>query len=81
MPDNIDKLIDIRTKMSERVNNFEHDARGKSGDELDEVQFKFANDYNKLSSERIKLLGSAGLLNIGRSPPGVDSGPQAAKPN
>ena len=43
-------------------------SSGKSGDEADEVRKKFADEYSLLNSERLKLKGSAGRLNIGQTP-------------
>jgi len=68
VPDNIDKLIDIRRQFTALVNNFEYDIQRKSGDEADEVRKKFADEYSLLNSERLKLKGSAGRLNIGQTP-------------
>ena len=68
VPDNIDKLIDIRRRFTALVNNFEYDIQRKSGDEADEVRKKFADEYSLLNSERLKLKGSAGRLNIGQTP-------------
>jgi hypothetical protein len=68
VPDNIDKLIDIRRQFTALVNNFEYDIQRKSGFEADEVRKKFADEYSLLNSERLKLKGSAGRLNIGQAP-------------
>ena len=68
VPDNIDKLIDIRRQFTALVNNFEYDIQRKSEDEADEVRKKFADEYSLLNSERLKLKGSAGRLNIGQTP-------------
>jgi hypothetical protein len=78
VPDNIDKLIDIRRQFTALVNNFEYDIQRKSGDEADEVRKKFADEYSLLNSERLKLKGSAGRLNIGQTPtpPPPDTGQQ-----
>jgi len=68
VPDNIDKLIDIRHQFTSLVNNFEYDIQRKSGEEADEVRKKFADESSLLNSERLKLKGSAGRLNIGQPP-------------
>ena len=78
VPDNIDKLIDIRHQFTALVNNFEYDIQRKSGLEADEVRKKFADESSLLNSERLKLRGSAGRLNIGQAPalPPPIKGPQ-----
>jgi hypothetical protein len=54
VPDNIDKLIDIRRQFT-HSHNFESVIQRKSGDGADEVRKKFADDFSLLNSERLKL--------------------------
>jgi hypothetical protein len=68
IPENIDKLIDIRRQYTSLINNFEYDLQGKTPEEADKIRKKFADDYSLLNAERLKLKGSAGRLNIGQAP-------------
>jgi hypothetical protein len=69
--DNIDKLIDIRSKLGILTNNFQYDVRGKDKDQIADIALKFSLEFNKLSDERTKLKGSAGRLNT--QPPAIPS--------
>ena len=55
IPENVNKLIDLDAKFTIQTNNFEHDIRGKSGDEADEIRKKFADDFMALRSEQLRV--------------------------
>jgi hypothetical protein len=62
--DNIDKLIDIRSKLKILTNTLEHDVKDKSAKEIDEFIFTYSIEFGNLIDEKDKLKGSAGRLNI-----------------
>ncbi len=62
--DNIDKLIEIRSRTAILANNLERNVRGKNSDEINDLLWNYSTDFNKLMDERTKLKGSAGRLNI-----------------
>lgn len=68
VPENVDKLIDIRRQFTFLVNNLEYDLGEKSPEDASKIFKKFADDFSLLNSERLKLRGSAGRLNIGQPP-------------
>ena len=68
IPENVDKLIDIRRQFTFLINNLEYDIEGKSPEEANKIRKKFADDFSLLNSERLKLKGSAARLNIGQAP-------------
>jgi hypothetical protein len=67
--DNVDKLIDIRSRVTQLANNLEHDATGKTSEELKEVLWQYSSNFNEITDERTKLKGSAGHLNINPTGP------------
>lgn len=85
--DNIDKLIEIRSKVGKLTNNLERDVRGKGEDDVDLLLWQYSTAVNEQMDERAKLKGSAGRLNMGpalapqaSTPPPAARQPPAAQP-
>ncbi|WP_210187362.1 hypothetical protein [Methylobacterium sp. 13MFTsu3.1M2] len=60
IPETIDKYIEVYSNIGTRTNLFKQEARGKTGDELNNVMTDYANDYNKYRIELLKIKGSVG---------------------
>jgi len=69
VPENVDKLIDIYSDMANITNNYEHDIQGKAGNEADEIQKKYNDQFLQLKTDLLRIKGSAGRLNTKPPPP------------
>jgi hypothetical protein len=62
--ENIDKLIDARSKIASLSNNLEHDLRlEKEQEKKNEILFVFVTKHQTLIDDAVRIKGSLGKLN------------------
>jgi hypothetical protein len=64
IPENVSKVGDIRSRMIRTLSEFRSSAQGKSGKELDDSEYEFANKFAELKGELLKLRGPAAHLSF-----------------